>query len=37
MAEVNVQFTAILKLPVVYVNVIGDEIFTGHIHGYDEG
>lgn len=36
MAEVNVLFKAILKLPVAYVNIV-DEIFNQHIHGYDEG
>ena len=37
MAAVNVLFNATLKLPAVYVNLIVDDIFNPHIHGYDEG
>ena len=37
MAAVNVLFNATLKLPAVYVNLIVDDIFNQHIHGYDEG
>lgn len=36
MAEVNVLFKIILKLPFAYVNIV-DEILSQHIHGYDEG
>ena len=37
MAAINVLFNAALKLPVVYVNLIVDDIFSQHIRSYNEG
>lgn len=36
MAAINVLFNAALKLPVVYVNLIVDDIVNQHIRSYDE-
>ena len=40
MAEAKVLFNAILKLSIVYVNFVVDELFSQNIHehphGYDE-
>lgn len=34
MVEVDVQCDAILKLPVIYANLVVDEFFSQYIHEY---